>query len=108
MAKRVNLLIDQGADFVTTFELVDDFDEPLIVSGYIARAQMRKHYSSNTFTDFSCTLLNGELRIALTAAQTANLAAERYVYDVELKDVTANSVTRIVEGFVTLTPEVTK
>lgn len=108
MAKRVNLLIDQGSTFNTMFELVDDFDEPLDVTDYVARGQMRKHYSSNSYTSFTCTLIAGELHIGLTSTQTANLIPQRYVYDIELFDTVANSVTRVVEGFVTVTPEVTK
>lgn len=108
MAKRVNLLIDQGSTFSTTFELVDDFDEPLDISGYTARGQLRKHYSSNTKTDFTCILNTGELNISLNSTQTATLVPQRYVYDIELVDTVANSVSRVVEGFVTVTPEVTK
>lgn len=108
MAKRVNLIIDQGSTFSTSFELVDDFDEPLIVSDYTARGQLRKHYLSNSSTTFTCTLYTGELVISLNSSQTANIVPDRYVYDIELVDTVANSVTRIVEGFITVTPEVTK
>lgn len=108
MAKRVNLIIDQGTTFSSTFELVDDFDDALIVNDFTARGQIRKHYSSNSYTNFTCTLTDGQLVISLDAVQTANLTPQRYVYDVELIDTVANSVTRIVEGFVTVTPEVTK
>jgi hypothetical protein len=108
MAKRVNLTIDQGTTFSTIFELVDDFDDPLVVTDYIARAQLRKHHASNSSTSFTCSLATGELTISLSEAQTANLTPQRYVYDVELVDTVANSVSRIVEGFATITPEVTK
>lgn len=108
MAKRVNLLIDQGSTFNTMFELVDDFDEPLDVSDYTARGQIRKHYSSNSYTSFTCDLQTGQLTIALNSNQTANLTPQRYVYDIELFDTVANSVTRVVEGFVTVSPEVTR
>lgn len=108
MAKRVNLIIDQGSTFSTTFELIDDFDEPLNVGDYTARGQLRKHYAANSSTSFTCQLNTGELNISLTSAQTANLEPQRYVYDVEMVDTVANSVTRIVEGFITVTPEVTK
>jgi hypothetical protein len=108
MAKRVNLVIDQGSTFATTFELVDDYDEPLVVSDYTSRGQMRKHYEANSSTSFVTALATGQLTISLTAAQTANLTPQRYVYDIELVDTVANSVTRIVEGFINVTPEATK
>lgn len=108
MAQKVNLVIDQGSDFFAKFELSDDYDEPLLVNDYTARGQLRPHHNSNSYYTFSCTLNTGELIISMTAEQTASVEAQRYVYDVELVDTVANSVTRIVEGFVTVTPEVTK
>lgn len=108
MAKKVNLIVDQGSTFSAAFELLDEFDEPLDLSAYTARGQMRKHYSSNTAYPFTCSLETGELVISIDAVQTANISPERYVYDIELVDASANSVVRIVEGFVTVTPEVTK
>jgi hypothetical protein len=49
----------------------------------------------------------GEITLSLTANQTGNIVAGRYVYDVELTDA-ANSITRIVEGIVTINPQVTR
>ncbi len=108
MAQKVNLLMDQGSDFETTFELYDDFGEPLDLTNYTARGQLRKHYSSNTAYSFTCELAEGVLKITLSSGQTTVISPQRYVYDVEIVDVTANSVIRVVEGFVTVTPEVTK
>ena len=108
MSKRANIIIEQGTTFSIIYELVDDYEEPLNVSDYQARGQMRKHHASNSYTDFTCSLITGQLTISLTAEQTAQLGAIRHVYDIELVDTVANTVTRIVEGFVTVTPEVTK
>ena len=108
MAKRANIIVEQGSTFSLIYELVDDYDEPLNVADYTARGQMRKHHAANSYTPFTCSLATGELTISLTAGQTALLEAVRHVYDIELVDTVANSVTRIVEGYVTVTPEVTK
>lgn len=108
MAKRANLIIEQGSTFSVIFELVDDYGEPLNVADYSARGQMRKHHFANSYTAFTCTLTDGELRISLAADQTALLQPVRHVYDIELIDTVANSVTRMVEGYVTVTPEVTR
>ena len=43
----------------------------------------------------------------MTANATANVVAGRYVYDVELVD-GGGVVTRLLEGIVTVTPQVTK
>lgn len=108
MAKKVNLIIDQGTDFSVIVELTNDFGDPLDVTNYTARSQLRKHFASNSAVDFTCNLTVGELRLSLNAAQTANMEAWRYVYDVELVDTVANSVSRVIEGFATVTPEATK
>lgn len=107
MAVKANIVIDQGSDFSTSIYLQDDNGDPITVSGFSAAAQMRKTYTSLTATSFSTSLLDGELVLTLTNAQTANLVPGRYVYDVEITN--ASSVkSRIVEGMVTVTPEVTK
>lgn len=107
MAQKANITIDQGATFSSGIDLLDDNDEPVDVTGYVARGQIRKHYSSSNAVNFTTTLSNGSLVISLTAIQTANITSGRYVYDLELVDA-ANTVMRILEGIVTVTPEVTR
>jgi len=72
---------------------------------------MRRSYysSSNTaFTVVITTPVSGEITLTLTAAQTANVKAGRYVYDLELVRSNTLTVERVVEGIVTVYPEVTK
>ena len=45
--------------------------------------------------------------LSLSANVTGNLEAGRYVYDVVVHDA-ANTITRVVEGIVTVNPQVTK
>ena len=74
-----------------------------------AASQIRKTYSSSNSTAFTTALANnnGTLTLSLNNSVTSSLSAGRYVYDVELTD--ASSVkSRILEGMVTVTPEVTK
>ena len=56
-------------------------------------------------TTFATDRTTGVLTISLTANQTAALDAERYVYDVEIVSPT-NEVTRVLEGIITVRPEV--
>lgn len=107
MAIKANLVIDQGATFASSIELLDQNDEAVDVTGFTARGQLRKHYSSTNSVSFSTALANGTLVISLTANQTANIISGRYVYDIELVD-SIGTVTRILEGIVTVTPEVTR
>jgi hypothetical protein len=109
MATKANLVIDQGATFLVELDLKDENGDILVLSGYTANSQIRKWYtSSNTAASFSTevNVANGSITLSLTSAQTSNLVAGRYVYDVEIQDST--SVTRIIEGIVTVTPQVTR
>jgi hypothetical protein len=107
MATKANLVIDQGSTFASSIDILDDNDEPVNLTNYTSRGQIRKHYTSTNSVSFTTTLSNGSLIISLTANQTANMVSGRYVYDLELVD-PSNTVLRILEGIVTVTPEVTR
>jgi len=109
MATKANITIDQGTTFSTTITLADEDNVLIDLTGYTANSQIRKHYSSSNSQPFSITLggIQGTITMSLTSNQTSNLTAGRYVYDVELTS-SSNVVSRIVEGIVTVTPEVTR
>jgi len=109
MATKANILIDQGSTYTTDLNLTDENGDALNLSGYSANSQIRKHYTSSNSVTFSTSInaVAGIITLSLTANQTSNLVSGRYVYDVELTDA-SNSVSRIVEGIVTVTPQVTR
>jgi hypothetical protein len=110
MATKANLVIDQGSTYSTTLNLTDENGDPLNLDGFTAKSQIRKWYTSSNSIFFSTSInsISGQITLSLTALQTANLVATRYVYDVEITETSTNAVSRIVEGIVTVTPEVTK
>jgi len=77
------------------------------LSGHTAAAQMRRYYKANTAVTFSTAISNNQITLNLTAFQTANVDAGVYFYDVEIDD-GSNTVTRVLQGSVSVTPEVTK
>lgn len=109
MATKANIIIDQGTTFSTVITLADENGDAINLTGYSANSQIRKHYSSSNSQSFSISLGGtlGTVTLSLTSTQTSNLVAGRYVYDVEVVS-TSNVVSRIVEGIVTVTPEVTR
>lgn len=108
MADKVNLVIDQGTTYSVDFEVKDANNEIVDLTNYTGAGQIRKHYTSNTAVSFTVNAYsNGVVRAALTANQTSSLSEGRYVYDIELTDI-GSEVSRIVEGIITVTPEVTK
>lgn len=110
MATKTNLIIDQGSTFSTTVDLTDENDDPIDLSTYTGAGQIRKHYTSSTSVPFSVALggATGSITISLTATQTSNLVAGRYVYDVELTSQGSGAISRVLEGIVTVTPQVTR
>jgi hypothetical protein len=108
MATKLNQFIDQGTDFATTIEVADDAGVPINLSTFTGRSQMRKHYTSTTFNSFTVTGdANGVITVSMNAATSANITGGRYVWDLELVS-SGNVVSRIVEGIVTINPEVTR
>lgn len=105
------LTVDQGATFESTLDLVNDDGTAINVAGYVFSGQIRKsYYSANATANLIIAVANtanGNLTISLNSATTSNIKAGRYLYDVKMTD-TANVVTRVVEGIITVTPQVTK
>ena len=111
MSTKANLTIDQGTTFSVDLNLTDENGDVLALSGYTANSQLRRWYTSaNTSATFGTSIntLSGVITLSLSANQSANLTYGRYVYDVELTETSSNTVTRIIEGIATVTPQVTR
>ena len=109
MAIYSNLVIDQGSTFSADIDVTDSVGDPLDLTGYSVAGQIRKSYASSTAVDFSGSVYsatNGTVRIQLSATQTNAMKAGRYVYDVEIDNVSLTI--RIVEGQVEVRPRVTR
>jgi hypothetical protein len=108
MAAKVNIVIDQGATFNTTYTIHDAIDEPIDFTGFTANSQIRKAYSSSNSYVFDVALSNnGLVTLSMNAATTSSIVAGRYVYDVEVESLSGIR-SRIVEGIITVTPQVTR
>lgn len=105
MATYKNLFIDQGSDFTISIDVEE------LSSGYTARGQVRRSYSSADAIDFNISVdtSNKELTATLTSAQTGTLKSGRYVYDIEIESADSPSIiTRVLEGQIHINPQVTK
>jgi hypothetical protein len=110
MAGFAEITVEQGADYTTTINVNDATGAAQNLTSYTAAAQLRKSYYSTSATDFTVSIsspLNGEITMALTSANTANLTPGRYVYDLVMTS-PLNVKTRIVEGIATILPSVTR
>ena len=111
MAAIANLTIDQGATFNSDVTVKDANGNAFDLTGYSASAKMAKGYSSTrTRTSITCTIqapaTNGIVTLALTADQTTALDEGRYVYDLEILQTSSSTITRVIEGIITVRPQV--
>lgn len=111
MAAVSNLSIDQGTTFTVTIGVTDTTGSARDLTGYTGRSQLRRSYYTNSNTSFTVSIDNpteGEIVLSLSASQTSSLKAGRYVYDLEIIESATAVVERVVEGIITVYPEVTK
>ena len=111
MAAKANIILEQGTSFETTVTIQDSDETALNLTGYTAASQLRKSYASANSTSFTVTITNansGILTLAMPANTSQTLSAGRYVYDLEIYASSNTTVTRVVEGIVTVTPGVTR
>ena len=106
-----DIIIDQGSDFALQVQ-VEQEGSYVDLSTHSARAQLRPTPTSNTLTaSFTCTIpdaANGKIKMTLSYADTANIAAGKYYYDLEVENTYSNTVSRLLQGVARVTPEVTR
>lgn len=114
-AVNYDITIEQGATFQLNLVWKAPAGTPIDLTGYTARMQVREKVTSTTPL-LTLTTENGGIAlggaagtIAVTAAATLtdDIAVKRGVYDLELVSA-GDVVTRLIEGCVTVSPEVTR
>ena len=107
----VELTLDQGTTFQTQISLTNDDQTPINVTGFSFASQIRKsYYSTNPVANLTVSIVDastGNVTLSMTAANTANVRAGRYLYDLMMTD-TGGVKTRVIEGIITVTPQVTR
>lgn len=110
MATTTHLDIDQGSDWVTEITLENDDSTPMNLNGYLVFSQFRKSYGSSVAYNFTASVTNaaqGKIQLVLPGIASSSIRAGRYLYDVEIFNIHGGK-TRVVEGIVTINPEITK
>lgn len=114
----LDLYIEQGATFTRTITLESAPATPIDLTGYTARGKIKTGATATTsVADFVCTIsapLTGVIIVSLTSTITAGIpttgdkysSLAKYYYDIEIES--GGVVTRILNGQVTVSPEVTK
>ena len=109
-AGKYNFTLEQGTTFSREIT-VQESGSAMNLTGYTGRMQMRSTHDASTialtFTVAVSNAAQGKLQLTSTATQTASVQEGMYVYDLEIESGGA-VVTRLMEGNVTVTPEVTR
>lgn len=111
-AAKLNLNIEQGTSYTKRLVWRDKNKRPVPLTGYSARMQIRPTVAS-TEVILELSTVNGRITLGaggaitltLNPSETSQLKAG--VYDLELTDGDGR-VTRLIEGKVTVSPEVTR
>lgn len=113
MSATYTLQIQQGATYRRTFRWLAD-GEPVNLTGATARMQIRRSVrapevifdASTENGRLAINALAGEVTLVISAADTAQLPNRSAVYDLEVD--LGGEVSRLVEGTVEVSPEVTR
>jgi tRNA threonylcarbamoyladenosine modification (KEOPS) complex Pcc1 subunit len=111
-AAKLNLLVEQGATFSKRLVWRDKNKRPVNLSSYTAKMQVRATVASSDVI-YELSTANGRITLSsagviqldISAADTSTLKAG--VYDLELT-ASGGQVYRLVEGKLTVSPEVTR
>ena len=105
-----NFILEQGATF-NRILTVQENGSAMNLSGYSAASKFRStHDSSTVVGTFTCTISNasgGQVTMSMTSTATGNLEEGIYLYDLEITS-GSGAVTRLMQGKVTVNPEITR
>jgi len=104
----VNIEIEQGANFSSTFDVKKQDNSPLDLSGFSFTAKMRKHTGAAGSIGFAATYgstpTDGQLTLSMTSTQTGIITSGRYEYDVLITNNFSGVKTKIFTGQVLVNP----
>lgn len=105
-----NLVIDQGSDFSFSFTLKKNGVLESLV-GFSARAHFRRRKTDDLIAgQFTCTVdeNTSSVLVYLKGSDSSAIEAGNYYYDLEIYTANEEVVRRLLQGSVTITPEITK
>ena len=114
-----NFIYQQGTSLTFLVDYQDNLNQPIDLTGYTARGQIRRSVRDEsptaTFTIVIEDPTQGRLRVSLppesfaTAKLSGSTPADQtpFVYDIEIES-GSGDVTRILQGTINVRPEVTR
>ena len=113
-----NTTIDKGSTFSLTLTYKDASGDPVNLTGWTARMQIRETPSSAstvltstggspTITISNTNFATGVIAVTISATNTASISVPVAYYDIEVESA-AGLVRRVLQGRLSISPEVTR
>jgi len=96
----VNITIEQGADFASTFTITNSDGSSYNLLNTSAVAKLKKFPESDTSFSFSTsiTVSTGKITLSMSNSVTSTIPSGRYYYDILLTNSVSGLKTRVIEG----------
>lgn len=110
MATQANIYIDQGTDFATGIDVIDDNGQVVDLTLASLQGQARRLYSGSILFEFNIAISSpteGKAVLELDSVTTESLPPGKYRYDVII-DLPNGSRTKLLEGLVFIIETVTE
>ena len=110
-ATKWNQDLNAGQDWYADINVLDVNGVARNITGFTFQSLIKRHYKSINSVPITVTVVNpvtGNITLALTAAQTALLKTGKFLYDIEMTHTATGYVERIIQGVITIRPEITK
>lgn len=110
MSVEDNFALDAGGTLVREFIYKDDNGDVIDITGYTAKAQVRKSTFRELVFEVEPTIDESTFVITMTwtAEQTAKLTESNYVYGLEISNASTGDVAVLTRGVLTVNQEIVK
>ena len=105
----VNIVIEQGADYSSSFTITNPDGSPYTIFNNSAAATLKKHSASETSYTFTSEIDpdDGQILLSMSNALTSTIPPGRYFYDIVITNINDGYKSRVIEGMAMVTPGIT-
>tara|TARA_B100000282_G_scaffold104480_1_gene73930 strand:- start:18503 stop:18835 length:333 start_codon:yes stop_codon:yes gene_type:complete len=105
----VNIVIEQGADYSSSFTITNPDGSPYTIFNNSAAATLKKHSASETSYAFTSEIDpdDGQILLSMSNTLTSTIPPGRYFYDIVITNINDGYKSRVIEGMAMVTPGIT-
>ena len=102
--------VNAGTDWMADINILNDDGTPRDLTDHTFESLIKRHYKSVNSTVIEVTIVTasvGNIQLRLTSTQTSALKSGKYLYDLESTRTADGIKERILQGVLTIRPEIT-